>query len=33
MSHSNSIDSDIAMRFAQSDLGVHCLSMSLLWNT
>ena len=29
--NANSVDPDQTPRFAASDLGLHCLSMSLLW--
>ena len=31
--NANSVDSDQMPRSAASDLGLHCLPMSLLWNT
>ena len=32
VSNANSMDSDQTPRYAASDLGLHCLPVSLLWN-
>ena len=32
VSNANSVDPDQTPRFAASDLGLHCLPMSLLWD-